>query len=184
MTNYETIASIQAYQGRIFDVSMDRVRMPDGNIEQRDVVRHLNAVAVVAMRYVGEGNRMLISLVQQYRHPLGERILELPAGLMDNPDQDAEQTARRELVEEIGFEAKKMVHLCTIASSPGFTDERVHIYLATDLSEVGRPEAIDEEADLTVKWVTLRWATTEIFRGGIISAHTVAGILAAKEYLE
>lgn len=178
---YSTIDSEIVYSGPIFSVHKQTVVHSDAPHSPfvRDVVRHLDAVAVVAMNDEGH-----IALIEQYRHPLGEYILELPAGLMDNDSEDAEQTARRELIEETGFAAMEMNHLCTIASSPGFTDERVHIYLGTELTEVGRPQGVDEEADITLYWKSLRWASTEIFRGGIISAHTVAGILAAKEWLE
>jgi 8-oxo-dGTP pyrophosphatase MutT (NUDIX family) len=179
--SYTTIAQKIPFIGPIFSVQQHTIVRDDDfeNPFYRDVVHHLDAVAVVAMDDGGN-----IALIQQYRHPLREYILELPAGLIDNPKEDAEATARRELIEETGFEATDMNHLCTIASSPGFTDERVHIYLATELRDVGRPDGVDEEADLTLHWKTLRWASTEIFLGGIISAHTVAGILAAKEWLE
>ena len=182
---YSTFETKYLYDGPIFSVVKQTVVNSDAPDKPfvRDVVRHRDAVAVVALRHVGEGDQSLIALIRQYRHPLGEYTYELPAGLMDAAGEEAEDVGRRELIEETGFEASHMDHLCTIASSPGFTDERVHIYLATHLNEVGRPEAFDEEADLELKWVPLPWAVTNIFRGQIISAHTVAGILAAKEWL-
>lgn len=174
MSTYDTVTSTSVYQGRIFEVTIDRVKMPGGTIEQRDVVKHLAAVAVVALNSEGE-----IALIKQYRHPMKDYVLELPAGLLDQEGETPFDAGLRELREETGWEAAKIRPLVTIASSPGFTDELVEVYLATGLHEVGRPQlGDDEESEIEVSWVNLVKAVDMIWSREIISAHTVAGLLA------
>lgn len=174
MNAFDTVSSTPIYKGRIFEVAIDRVEMPGGTIEQRDVVKHLDAVAVVALNTEGE-----VALIKQYRHPMKDFILELPAGLMDKEGETPFDTALRELQEETGVIAKKIRPLVTIASSPGFTDELVEVYLATDLIWGPRPVgADDEESQIEVSWVNLVKAVDMIWDRRIISAHTVAGLLA------
>lgn len=176
-TNYETVSSKNVYEGKIFTVRADEVKMPDGNVARRDVVSKDNAVAIVALD--DHGN---IALVNQYRHPVGERLWELPAGLIDNPGEGPLQTAQRELHEEVGYTAADWAILAEIAASPGFTDERTTIYLAHDLTFEGRPEATDEEADLVIEWVPVDTALGWVREGKIVNAHTVAGVLATVAY--
>lgn len=172
---FHTLASHTVFSGRIFEVRREQVAQDDHGLDNsftRDVVHHLDAVAVVAMREGGD-----IALIRQYRHPLKDYILELPAGLMDNNQERPDQTALRELQEETGLVANEIRPLLTIASSPGFTDELVEVYLATDLVEGQRPAGVDEEADIELRWVNLLAAIKMIRTREIISAHTVAGIL-------
>jgi 8-oxo-dGTP pyrophosphatase MutT (NUDIX family) len=117
--------------------------------------------------------------VYQYRHPLGRRLWELPAGLLDASDEDPLTTAKRELQEEAGLAAADWRVLVDTVSSPGFSDESVRTYLATGLSQVERPEASDEEADLTLHWVALGDAADRVLSGEIVNASAAAGVLAA-----
>jgi len=173
-STYETLYSQTVYQGKIFAVRMDEVTMPGGGSARRDVVTKDGAVAIVALNDKGQ-----VALIHQYRHPLGEKLWELPAGLVDDPQKGPWATAASELREETGFDAATWERLAKIAASPGFTDETTIIFFATDLHEVGRPEAHDEEADLELRWVDLGEAVRWVYNGTIINAHTVAGILAA-----
>jgi ADP-ribose pyrophosphatase len=121
-----------------------------------------------------------IALVYQYRHALGRRLWELPAGLLDLGGEDPHLTAARELEEEAGLAAADWRVLIDLDSAPGFSDESVRVYLATGLSDIGRPDAHDEEADLTMRWFSLDDAVQMVLDGEIVNSLAVGGILAAK----
>ncbi|AKS33991.1 NUDIX domain-containing protein [Mycolicibacterium goodii] len=172
--DFETLTSETVYVGNIFALRADEVRMPGGGSARREVVEHYGAVAVVALD--DDGN---VVLVYQYRHPLGRRLWELPAGLLDLGGEPPEVTAARELEEEAGLAASQWRVLVDLDSTPGFSDESVRVYLATGLTEIGRPEAEHEEADMVVTRVPLQEAVARVFSGDIVNAIAVAGILAA-----
>ncbi|MGB8406446.1 MAG: NUDIX hydrolase [Mycobacterium sp.] len=172
--DFATLDSETVYVGKIFALRADEVAMPGGKSARREVVEHYGAVAVVALD--DDGN---IVLVYQYRHPIGRRLWELPAGLLDMGDEPPHVTAARELEEEVGLAAAHWQTLVDVDSAPGFSDESVRVFLATGLTEVGRPEAHDEEADLTVERVPLDDAVRMVFSGEIVNSLAVAGILAA-----
>jgi 8-oxo-dGDP phosphatase len=171
---FETTSSETLHTGKIFALRRDQVRMPGGKDVTREVVEHFGAVAVVAMDDDGD-----IPLVYQYRHAFGRRLWELPAGLLDVHGEAAHLTAARELQEEAGLQARTWRVLVDLDSTPGFSDESVRVYLATELSEVGRPEAHDEEADMTLQWYPLADAARKVLSGEIVNAIAVAGVLAA-----
>ncbi|MGV0627324.1 NUDIX domain-containing protein [Mycolicibacter minnesotensis] len=171
---FETTSSQLLHSGKIFAVRRDEVLMPGGGTATRDVVEHFGAVAVVAVDADGR-----IPLIYQYRHALGRRLWELPAGLLDVGNEPPQATAGRELVEEAGLTASTWQVLVDLVSTPGFCDEAVRVYLATDLTEVDRPEAHDEEADLTLKWYPIAEAAAMVFSGEIVNSIAVSGILAA-----
>lgn len=171
---FETVSSETLYSGKIFALRSDRVRMPGGTIAVREVVEHYGAVAIVALDDGGN-----IPMVYQYRHPLGRRLWELPAGLLDIAGEAAHFTAARELEEEAGLRADTWQVLIDLDSTPGFSDESVRVYLATGLAQVARPKAHDEEADMTMQWFPLAEAVQGVLRGEIVNAIAVAGILAA-----
>jgi len=171
---FETTSSETLHTGAIFALRSDRVRMPGGNIVTREVVELYGAVAIVAMDDDGR-----IPLVYQYRHPLGRRLWELPAGLLDVDGEAPHLSAARELREEVGLQAETWQMLIDLDSAPGFSDESVRIYLATGLTEVERPESHDEEADMRVAWCSLADAVQRIFSGEIVNSLAVGGILAA-----
>ncbi|HYZ80969.1 MAG TPA: NUDIX hydrolase [Solirubrobacteraceae bacterium] len=142
---FERIGVERVWQGRIGDVRVERWRMEDGEEVEREVVGHPGAVAVVA--HDGE----VIYMVSQPREPVGEpSLLELPAGKLDDDSEDVLATAKRELAEEIGKGARTWKRLTTFYSSPGFSDEEIHVYLATDLydesAEADENERIEIEA--------------------------------------
>ncbi|OMC08332.1 ADP-ribose pyrophosphatase [Mycolicibacter heraklionensis] len=171
---FETTSSQLLHRGKIFALRRDEVLMPGGATATREVVEHFGAVAVVALDAEGR-----IPLIYQYRHALGRRLWELPAGLLDMGGEPAHLTAGRELVEEAGLTATTWRVLVDLVSTPGFSDESVRVYLATGLTEVDRPEAHDEEADLKLEWYALADAARMVFSGEIVNAIAVAGILAA-----
>lgn len=171
---FETASSETLYTGKIFALRSDRVRMPGGKVVTREIVEHFGAVAVVAID--DDGN---IPMVYQYRHAFGRRLWELPAGLLDVDGEAAHLTAARELMEEAGLKAKEWTVLVDLDSTPGFSDESVRVYLATGLTQVDRPHAHDEEADMTLEWFPLADAARKVLSGEVVNAIAVAGILAA-----
>ena len=138
---FERIDSRTVWEGHIATVHVDRVRYEDGDEADRERVSHPGAVAVVAH----DGER--IYLVRQPREAVNEPgLLELPAGKLDEEGEGPLETAKRELAEEIGKGAKTWRHLTSFYTSPGFTDEQVHLFLATGLSDVDeRPEVHENE---------------------------------------
>ncbi|MFL5895097.1 MAG: NUDIX hydrolase [Thermoleophilaceae bacterium] len=142
---FERVGSEEVWSGRIATVRVERYRHDDGEEVEREVVGHPGAVCVVAH----DGDKLW--LVRQPREAVGaEALLELPAGKLDEEGEDALATAKRELTEEIGKSAKSWEHLTTFWSSPGFTDERIWVYLATDLyddrAQTDENERIEIEA--------------------------------------
>jgi 8-oxo-dGDP phosphatase len=172
--DFATVSSETVYVGRILALRVDHVRMPGGDTATREVVEHFGAVAIAAI----DDDRN-IAMVYQYRHPLRRRLWELPAGLLDTQGENPAETAARELKEETGLAADNWRVLIEVASSPGFSDESVRTYLATGLSDVGRPEGKDEEADLTLHWFSLDQAVQMVMSGEIVNATAAAGVLAA-----
>jgi len=172
--DFQTVGSDTVYHGAILAMRADEVRMPGGTTAVREVVEHYGAVAVAA---VDDSRRL--AMVYQYRHAVGRRLWELPAGLLDVAGEDPAVTAARELREEAGVIAGDWRVLVDAISSPGFSDEAVRVYLARDLDLVSRPQASHEEADLTVHWVDLATAVDRVMAGTIVNAIATAGVLAA-----
>ncbi len=137
--SFEHLGSEEVWRGRIARVRVERFRHDDGEEVEREVVGHPGAVAIIA--HDGEA----LYLVRQPREVVGEEdLLELPAGKLDHEGEDPLDVARRELAEEIGKAAESWEHLKTFWTSPGFTDEEIHVYLATELSDE-RAEAEENE---------------------------------------
>ncbi|HKR49371.1 MAG TPA: NUDIX hydrolase [Pseudonocardiaceae bacterium] len=164
------------YVGRVLALRLDQVVMPGGRAAGREVVEHPGSVVILPLH-----DDASVVMIDQYRHPVGRRIRELPAGLLDAPGEDPVATARRELVEEVGYTAQDWSVLVDLVTSPGFSDEAVRVFLARGLTEVGRPAGSDddEEADLDVVRLPLAEAVCQVLAGEIVNAPTVAGLLAA-----
>jgi 8-oxo-dGTP pyrophosphatase MutT (NUDIX family) len=162
------------YRGKVMALRADEVVMPGGGAARREIIEHPGAVAIAAL---DPDDRIM--MIYQYRHALGRRLWEMPAGLLDVAGEDPLETARRELREEAGLEAAEWAVLLDIAPSPGFSDESVRVFLARGLTAVGRPEMHDdEEADLTTRWVTLSVAVRMVLAGTIVNGVTAAAVLA------
>jgi ADP-ribose pyrophosphatase len=193
---FSVLSSERKFDGRIASVRVDEVVMPGGGTAKREVVEHGGAVAVVALDNAGpldqaadfevvdaQESADVVILIEQYRHPMGRRLWELPAGLLDVEDEPALAAAKRELFEETGYAAEHWSVLLDVATSPGFTEETVRIYLATGLTLGGRPDSEHEEADLRVVRVPLTVAVESVLAGRIVNVMAVAGILAADAVL-
>jgi ADP-ribose pyrophosphatase len=181
---WEIVSTQERYSGPIFDVRTDRVRMPGGGpdapweVVGRDIVRHPGAVAILAL---DDAERVL--MIRQYRHPVERRLWEVPAGLRDVAGEPLHATAARELAEEAGYRAREWRVLVDLFTSPGMTDERMRIFLATGLEEIPEAERHfvreHEEAELVVAWVPLADAVAKVFGAEIHNQQAAMGILAA-----
>ncbi len=158
-----------AWTGRIFNVNRLQVELPDGRRALRDVVRHPGAVAIVALTEEGR-----ICLVRQYRTALGRVTVEIPAGKL-SAGEDPLECANRELLEETGMVAEKMAFLTTIASSDGFCDELIHIYMATGLTFA--KSSPDDDEFINVDLVEVSELVDAVLDGRIEDAKTVVGAL-------
>lgn len=163
------------YQGKVIDLGLETVSLPNGQNLQLEVVRHPGGSAVVAI----DAERR-VCLLRQYRHAGGGWLWELPAGKIDPPEQP-QQTARRELQEEAGIAAREWRSLGSFLSTPGFCDERIHLYLASGLSSVSADLHPDEVIE--VHWLAYREALDKVHRGEIDDAKTVIGLLLAAREL-
>ena len=174
---HEVLAHTERYAGPIFRVFTDQVTMSDGRIAERDLVVNPGAVGVVALDEVGR-----VALIRQYRHPVRQRLWELPAGLRDVEGEDLAVTAARELGEETDLRAARFDLLVDLYTSPGFSGETIRLFLARELTAVPegeRHERTDEEADLEIVWFDLDEAVAMVLRGEITNAAAVCGLLAA-----
>lgn len=168
------------YDGHLSRVRIDQVAFPDGSDAQREVVEHLDAVAVVPWHDDGT-----VTLLRQYRHPLRATVLEIPAGMCDVDDEAPADTARRELSEEAGLAAAAVTRLVTMANSAGWTDETTTIYLATGLRDCAAPDgfaAQAEEAGMHRVRLPLDAALAEVTASLPADAKTLAGLLLAERH--
>ena len=176
---YRVLGSETVFYGRVISLRRDTVAMPGGGDSVREVVAHPGAVAVVAVDDEGR-----VVLLRQYRHPVGDYLWELPAGLRDADGEPPLETAKRELAEEAQLAAGRWSLLTTHLSSPGFSDELVLVYLAEGLSDVALPDGFTvehEELDMTIERVPLADAVQRVFDGDIRNAAAVVGLLAAAQ---
>ena len=174
---WPVVSSAELLRGRLITVRADKVRMPDNQIAEREVVLHPGAVGVLAL---DDTDRIL--LIRQYRHPVGRLLWEIPAGLRDVAGEDPFRTAQRELLEEAGYRARDWRVLADYFTSPGFSTERLRLYLARDLELVPQAERDfvphDEEAFLVTSWLSLDEAVAKVFAGELHNGVTALGILA------
>jgi 8-oxo-dGDP phosphatase len=176
--DWPVAGSVVLARARIVTLKQDDVQLPDGELVVREVVEHPGAVAIVA---IDEADRVL--MIRQYRHPVRSMLWELPAGLRDVPGEPPLETARRELLEEAGYQAGDWHELADYLSSPGISTEQVRVYLARNLAVVpaGQHEYVrqHEEAYLTVAWVPLAEAVRAVLAGDLRNGVAIVGILSA-----
>jgi ADP-ribose pyrophosphatase len=182
-TGFRILDEQERYRGYVAKVVTARLQSPDGEEYSRDIVRHPGAVAVVPVIYDEGGAGPVAVLIRQYRAPLGQSILEVPAGLRDVDGEPPEQTAHRELAEEVGLRAGRMEKLCEFFTSPGISDERVWVYLGLDLEPVPRGPQSHEEKYLTEQRVALEDVDAMIQSGQICDAKTIVGLALARQVL-
>lgn len=170
-----TLSTRRIYQGRVVSLRVDEVELPGGRRSEREVVEHPGAVGAVALTDAGE-----VLLVRQWRHAVGEVVLEIPAGTRDQ-DETAEQCMSRELAEEVGRRPGRLVSLGAIYVSPGYSNETIHLFLATELTEATAHADFDEAIHVIA--LPLDEALTMCRDGRIRDGKTAAGLLLAAERL-
>lgn len=164
------------FEGRLLRVRRDRIQLPDGSEAEREVVRHPGAAAVLPLLrpHRSGGTGVSVVLLRQYRYAVGERIWEVPAGTLE-PGESPRECAVRELREETGLEAGSLRPLSALLTSPGFTDERVHLFVATGLRRgASSPEA---EELIETERLPVRRALEMVDGGEIVDAKTVCLLL-------
>jgi len=164
----------RAYSGKRINVDLDQVRFPDGSVGTLEMVRHPGASAVIPFLDPLGSRDPRVVLIRQYRWAAEDVMWEIPAGTLDAGEAPA-RCAERELREEAGVEARELTHLATIFTTPGFTDELIHLYAATGLSPV--PSA--HEADEFIETHEVRWSEVGrmIRDGRIRDAKTMTGLM-------
>ncbi|MEM7482818.1 MAG: NUDIX hydrolase [Acidobacteriota bacterium] len=167
------LSSRTIFEGRVIDVAVDRVLLPNGRQHEFEMIRHLGAAAVVPVIE----DRVL--LIRQYRYASGGWLDEIPGGKLDG--DDPETCARRELVEEIGYRPGELISLGWIWTTPGFTDEKIHLYLGQNLEPA--EQALEAHEVIEVVPVPLAEAVRRAARGDITDSKTVCGLLRAASVL-
>lgn len=170
-----TVESKTIFEGKIVKVTLDQAELPNGSLAAREVVYHPGGVAILAL---DAENR--VALVRQYRYPIRQLLLELPAGKLD-AGEDHRPAAARELSEETGLEAEEFTYLGHILASPGFCDESLHMYLARGLTQ--KAQHLDEDEFLNVVTMPFDELVGQVMDGTITDAKTVATVLKVKVLL-
>lgn len=172
----ERLASREIFRGKSFRLDVDRIRLPNGVEMDFEMIHHPGAAAVVPV--LPDGDALLI---RQYRYATGGWLLEAPAGKL-NPGEAPEHCALRETEEEIGFKPGRLIPLGWIWSSPGFLDEKIWLFLATDLEET--QQATDHDEVLEVERMALREAIDKAVRGEIHDTKTACALMRAAHHLD
>jgi ADP-ribose pyrophosphatase len=170
MSDVEQLNHERVYDGEVFDVDRDTVRMPNGREVTVDVVRHPRSVVLIPVPEPGH-----VILIRQYRYAVKTFLWELPAGSVDE-GESPEQAARRECHEEINLVPETVVRLAAMYPTPGYCDEEMVFFRLSNLEEPTEAAAMDEDEDIEAKTFELREARDMVRRGEIIDMKTVAGL--------
>lgn len=171
----KTLGSEKVFEGRVFDLRQDKVRLSNGRVAYLDILEHSGSVTILPLD--DEDN---IWFVYQYRHPAGYKVLELPAGALEQ-GEDPFECARREMREEIGMGAKTIKKIGEFFLAPGYSTEFMHIFLATSLFPASLPQ--DEDEIIEIKRLPLDVAMGKAASGQILDAKTIAALFIAKEHI-
>ena len=166
----------EIYPGKIIRVEKWQVALPNGDTAMREIVKHNGASAIVPVDGAG-----MVTMVRQHRVAIDKCTWEIPAGKLDSPTEDPFDAAKRELEEETGLQAEHWQKLTSMYTTPGFTNERITIYLATGLSQ--HPSHPDADEFLRIKKIPLDDAITQCMSGEIQDGKTLVGLLMAKQVL-
>ena len=170
MSNADTLSSEEVFKGKVFAVSRDKVKMPNGRTVTVDVVRHSKSVVLVPVPEPGK-----VILIRQYRHAVGAHMWELPAGSVDE-GESPEAAAKRECHEEIGLVPQTIVRLSAMFPTPGYCDEEMVFFRCSGLEKTDEQAHVDEDEDIEAKTVELRDAREMVRRGEIVDMKTVVGL--------
>ncbi|MBS2969500.1 NUDIX hydrolase [Metabacillus sp. KIGAM252] len=164
------LSSEQIYSGKIIDLYVQEVELPNGKTSKREIIKHPGAVAVIALTSDGK-----ILMVEQFRKALERTLVEIPAGKLEKGEKP-ETTAVRELEEETGYTAGSIDHLISFYTSPGFADELVHLYITEDLIPLKNKASLDEDEFVELMEVTLEEAEEMVANGRIYDAKTAYAV--------
>ena len=167
----KTIHSQPIFKGKVISLKVDDVTLPNGETSKREIVNHPGAVAVIAI--TGEGK---LVVVEQYRKALERSIIEIPAGKLE-PGELPEITAARELEEETGYGCNELTYLQSFATSPGFADEVIHLFVARGLYKIENRAAMDEDEFVELMEITVEEGERMIAQQKIFDAKTAFAIL-------
>jgi ADP-ribose pyrophosphatase len=170
MSGAQRLGHQRVYDGKVFDVDRDRVRMPNGREVTVDVIRHAKSVVLIPMPEPGQ-----VILIRQFRYAVGAALWELPAGSVDE-GESPEQAAVRECHEEIGQVPQTVVRLAALYPTPGYCDEEMIFYRLSNLEEPASEAALDEDEDIEARVFELREAREMVRRGEIVDMKTVVGL--------
>ena len=167
----KTFHSQKIFDGKVISLKVDDVTLPNGETSKREIINHPGAVAIIALT---ENNRLLV--VEQYRKALERSIIEIPAGKLEQGEEPI-VTARRELEEETGFTTDSLEFVQAFATSPGFADEVIHVFVAKNLKKLEVPVALDEDEFVELMEVSLEEAEAMMADGRIYDAKTAFAVL-------
>jgi ADP-ribose pyrophosphatase len=167
----QRIASKRIYEGKVLNLRVDEVKLENGNVARREVVEHRGAAAIVPMLDGGD-----VILVRQYRYPIGSDLLEIPAGTL-TANEDPEECAVRELEEETGYRCKEIVKVAECFVAPGYSTEKIHIYLARNLTK--SQAKMDEDESINLERYPFSEALEKVRTGEIRDAKSIVGLQAA-----
>jgi len=179
VSDFQKLGEEELYRGALISVARGRFRAPDGSEFERDIVHHPGAVSVVPV--VDDGDAVL--LVRQYRAAIDRHLLEIPAGKRDVEGEPPEETARRELEEEVGVRAGRVEKLAEFYNSPGFSDEYSYVFLGLDLTPTQVSAHSPEEAAMEIERVALDEVPMLIRTGRLVDAKSIIGLCLAREVL-
>ena len=173
------VSTERLHTGRIVNLDLDTVRFPDGSTGRLEMIRHPGASAVVPLLDPLHDPDPRVLLIRQFRHAAEDFIWEIPAGRLD-PGESPDACAARELEEETGRRADRLDRLTTIYTTPGFTDERIHLFLATGLREGAQAREADEFMELEIR----RWSEVMgmVERGVVVDGKTIASLMFVECY--
>ena len=171
----KTMKSEKIYEGKMLNLRIDTVELPDKKYSKREIIEHPGAVAIIPITDDGH-----IILVKQFRKSVDKVLLEIPAGKLEI-NEEPRETAIRELKEETGYSANKLEYLFEFFTSPGFSNEKMYLFLATDLIK-GSPQCESDEFIEEVK-IHIDDLVKMIDRGEVVDSKTIVGTLIAKKYL-
>lgn len=172
----DQVSSERVYSGRVVSLDVDTVRFPDGSSGDLEIIRHPGASAILPFLSDAKGEDPQILLIRQYRYAANGYVYEVPAGRLE-PGEDPKDCAKRELLEETGCTASGVQYLTTIFTTPGFTDEKIHLFMATGVTRGDARLESDEFVELQPR--TLSQALRMIQAGEIQDAKTIVTILYA-----
>ena len=172
----DQLASRRIYTGRVLNLDVDTVSYPDGTSGELEMIRHPGAAAVLPVLSADDAADPQLLLIRQYRYAAGGPIWEIPAGRLE-PGESPEECARRELLEEAGATARRWKRLTTVYTTPGFTDERIHLFAAFDL--VVKPESQRREPDefMELKAMPTSQVLGMVREGELVDGKTAVAVL-------